>query len=171
MAGAKRADAKSDKLGLYISIPFCRSKCTYCNFASGVFPASEHTRYVERLLEDLKHADSWAEEMGVELPRAIDTVYLGGGTPSLLEPELIAKLFDAIRTGFNVESTAEITVECAPGQLADETIEALACAGVDRVSLGVQSFVDREAHVSGRLHNRSWFSTICVVCVVRELPT
>jgi oxygen-independent coproporphyrinogen-3 oxidase len=154
MAGAKRADAKSDKLGLYISIPFCRSKCTYCNFASGVFPASEHTRYVERLLEDLKHADSWAEEMGVELPRAIDTVYLGGGTPSLLEPELIAKLFDAIRTGFNVESTAEITVECAPGQLADETIEALACAGVDRVSLGVQSFVDREAHVSGRLHNR-----------------
>lgn len=154
MEGAKRADAKSDKLGLYISIPFCRSKCTYCNFASGVFPASEHTRYVERLLEDLKHADSWAEEMGVELPRAIDTVYLGGGTPSLLEPELIAKLFDAIRTGFNVESTAEITVECAPGQLADETIEALACAGVDRVSLGVQSFVDREAHVSGRLHNR-----------------
>jgi oxygen-independent coproporphyrinogen-3 oxidase len=148
------AGAKSERLGLYISIPFCRSKCTYCNFASGVFPASEHTRYVERLLEDLKHADSWAEEMGVELPRIIDTVYLGGGTPSLLEPELIANLFGAIRSGFNVESTAEMTVECAPGQLADETIEALACAGVHRVSLGVQSFVDREAHVSGRLHNR-----------------
>jgi oxygen-independent coproporphyrinogen-3 oxidase len=148
------AGPKSDKLGLYISIPFCRSKCTYCNFASGVFPASEHTRYVERLREDLKHADSWAEEMGVELPRTIDTIYLGGGTPSLLEPALIAQLFAAIRAGFNVENTAEITVECAPGQLADETIEALTRAGVNRVSLGVQSFVDREAHVSGRLHNR-----------------
>jgi len=71
-----------------------------------------------------------------------------------LEPALIAQLFAAIRAGFNVENTAEITVECAPGQLADETIEALTRAGVNRVSLGVQSFVDREAHVSGRLHNR-----------------
>jgi putative oxygen-independent coproporphyrinogen III oxidase len=148
------AGSKSDSLGLYISIPFCRSKCTYCNFASGVFPASEHTHYVERLLEDLKHADSWAEEMGADLPRTIDTIYFGGGTPSLLEPALIARLFAAIRAGFNVENSAEITVECAPGQLADEAIEALVRAGVDRVSLGVQSFVDREAHVSGRLHNR-----------------
>src|SRR6202167_796311 len=141
-------------LGLYISIPFCRSKCTYCNFASGVFPASEHARYVGRLLEDLQRAGSWADEMGVELPRTIDTIYLGGGTPNLLAPELIAQLFDAIRAGFDVESTAEITVECAPGQFASETVEALARAGVNRVSLGVQSFVDREAQVSGRLHNR-----------------
>jgi oxygen-independent coproporphyrinogen-3 oxidase len=148
------AVVKSDKLGLYISIPFCRSKCTYCNFASGVYPASEHARYVERLLEDLKLADSWAAEMGVELPRTVDTVYLGGGTPSLLAPDLIAQLFATIRAEFNVESTAEITVECAPGQLPDATIEALTRAGVNRVSLGVQSFVDREAQVSGRLHNR-----------------
>jgi oxygen-independent coproporphyrinogen-3 oxidase len=149
------ASAKSDRLGLYISIPFCRSKCTYCNFASGVYPASEHARYVERLLEDLKHAGTWAAEMGVELPRTVDTVYLGGGTPSLLAPELIARLFAAIRDEFIVESNAEITVECAPGQLADETIGALARAGVNRVSLGVQSFVDREAQVSGRLHDRA----------------
>ena len=148
------AGPKSDKLGLYISIPFCRSKCTYCNFASGVFPASEHARYVKRLCEDLQRSEAWAEEMGVELPRTIDTIYFGGGTPSLLEPALIAQLFAAIRAGFNVENTAEITVECAPGQLADEAIEALARAGVNRASLGVQSFVDREAHVSGRLHNR-----------------
>jgi len=148
------AGPKSDKLGLYISIPFCRSKCTYCNFASGVFPASEHAHYVKRLCEDLQRSEAWAEEMGVELPRTIDTIYFGGGTPSLLEPALIAQLFAAIRAGFNVENTAEITVECAPGQLADEAIEALARAGVNRASLGVQSFVDREAHVSGRLHNR-----------------
>jgi oxygen-independent coproporphyrinogen-3 oxidase len=148
------AVVKSDKLGLYISIPFCRSKCTYCNFASGVYPASEHAHYIERLLEDLKRADTWAAEMGVELPRTVDTVYLGGGTPSLLEPELIAQLFAAIRAEFEIENTTEITVECAPGQLPDETIGALVCAGVNRVSLGVQSFVDREAQVSGRLHNR-----------------
>jgi oxygen-independent coproporphyrinogen-3 oxidase len=148
------ASAKSDRLGLYISIPFCRSKCTYCNFASGVYPASEHAHYIERLLEDLKRAGTWAAEMGVELPRTVDTVYLGGGTPSLLEPELIAQLFAAIRAEFEIENTTEITVECAPGQLPDETIGALVCAGVNRVSLGVQSFVNREAQVSGRLHNR-----------------
>ena len=150
MVGATR-----EKLGLYISIPFCRSKCTYCNFASGVYPASEHTRYVDRLIEDMRGSGKWADEMGVELPRTVDSIYLGGGTPSLLEPELIARLFDRMRAEFNVDTDAEITVECAPGQLADAVIEALAQAGVNRVSLGVQSFIDREAHVSGRLHNRA----------------
>jgi oxygen-independent coproporphyrinogen-3 oxidase len=144
----------NNALGLYISIPFCRSKCTYCNFASGVYPASEHARYVERLIEDLRRAAAWAERAGVELPRRVDTVYLGGGTPSLLAPELIAQLFAAMRAEFDFAPNAEITVECAPGQLADEVLEALAAVGVNRVSLGVQSFIDREAALSGRLHNR-----------------
>jgi oxygen-independent coproporphyrinogen-3 oxidase len=142
-------------LGLFISIPFCRSKCTYCNFASGVYPASEHARYVDRLIADMAGAGNWAERMGVELPRRVDTVYLGGGTPSLLAPELLARLFKAIRAEFDLEPDAEITVECAPGQLADEMLEALVAAGVNRVSLGVQSFIDREAASSGRLHNRA----------------
>jgi oxygen-independent coproporphyrinogen-3 oxidase len=85
----------------------------------------------------------------------VDTVYLGGGTPSLLEPELIAQLFGAARRVFALEPDAEITVECAPGQIADATLEALAAAGVNRVSLGVQSFIDREAASSGRLHTRA----------------
>lgn len=143
-----------EALGLYLSIPFCRSKCTYCNFASGVYPASEHGRYVERLIEDLAGAGDWAKQMGVELSRTVDTVYLGGGTPSLLEPALIQCLFCAIRSQFDVQGDAEITMECAPGQLADETLAAMAEAGVNRVSLGVQSFVDREAAMSGRLHTR-----------------
>lgn len=142
-------------LGIYVSVPFCRSKCTYCNFASGVYPASEHQRYVERLIEDLAGARDWAACAGVELPRSVDTIYLGGGTPSLLEPALLARLFAAIRGEFDVYRDAEITVECAPGQLADETLAALVAAGVNRVSLGVQSFIDREAAVSGRLHDRS----------------
>ncbi len=144
-----------EALGLYISIPFCRSKCTYCNFSSGNYPAGEHARYVERVIEDLRGAQRWAKKMGVELPRRVDTVYLGGGTPSLLEPELLARLFACVGDEFAVDSGAEITMECAPGQLADATLEAMAECGVNRVSLGVQSFVDAEARRSGRLHSRA----------------
>jgi oxygen-independent coproporphyrinogen-3 oxidase len=146
---------QADPLGLYLSIPFCRSKCTYCNFASGVYPASEHARYVARLIEDLALTGEWAERMGLELPRAVDTIYLGGGTPSLLEPALIERFFGALRAEFDIQSEAEITIECAPGQIADATIEAFQAVGVNRVSLGVQSFIDREAQVSGRLHSRA----------------
>jgi oxygen-independent coproporphyrinogen III oxidase len=149
------AASQADALGLYISIPFCRSKCTYCNFASGVYPASEHECYVNRLIEDLATARAWAARMSLTLPRHVDTVYLGGGTPTLLAPELIARLFAAMRAEFDFEPDAEITVECAPGQLADEVLSALVAAGVTRVSLGVQSFIDREAATSGRLHNRT----------------
>lgn len=145
----------SDELGLYISIPFCRSKCTYCNFASGVYPASDQARYIDRVIEDMRAALSWTEQAGIALPRNVDTIYLGGGTPSLLQPELIARLFAAMRAEFCVEPDAEVTVECAPGQIADESLEALQQAGVNRVSLGVQSFIDREAQVSGRLHSRA----------------
>jgi oxygen-independent coproporphyrinogen-3 oxidase len=142
-------------LGLYISVPFCRSKCTYCNFASAVYPASEHARYVERLIEDLSTAPGWAAQTGLELPRKVDTVYLGGGTPSLLAPDLLKRLFAAMRAQFDLQSDAEITVECAPGQIADETLQAFQTVGVNRVSLGVQSFIDREAQISGRLQDRA----------------
>ena len=145
----------TDAMGLYISVPFCRSKCTYCNFASGVYPASEHARYVERLVQEMEAAPAWAEGFGVHLPRVVDTVYLGGGTPSLLEPQWFDRLFSAIRHQFCLAPEAEITVECAPGQLPDATLAAMVAAGVNRVSLGVQSLVDREAQVSGRLHTRA----------------
>ncbi len=145
----------SEQLGLYTSIPFCRSKCTYCNFASGVFPAGEHARYIQRLIDEMRAARRWSENLGADLPSRVDTIYLGGGTPSLLAPELIARIFAAIRAEFNVERDAEVTVECAPGQLADDTLAAFTQAGVNRISLGVQSFIDREAHQSGRLHSRA----------------
>lgn len=140
--------------GLYLSIPFCRSKCTYCNFASGVFPAAYHERYVERLEEDLRAIRLRAESWGATLPEAVDSIYLGGGTPTLLAPELLRRLFVALRREFAVMPTAEITVECAPGQLPEEVLAALAECGVSRVSFGVQSFVDREARQTGRLHTR-----------------
>lgn len=142
-------------LGIYVSVPFCRSKCTYCNFASGVYPAGDRARYVQRLVEEISVAERLAAKAGVELPRRVDTIYLGGGTPSLLEPAPLARLFEAIHTEFDVDPDAEITVECAPGQLPDAVLESFASAGVNRVSLGVQSFVDAEAHGSGRLHDRT----------------
>ena len=146
---------EKDKLGLYLSFPFCRSKCTYCNFASGVYPASDHERYLKRLVEDIERSGEWASSFELDLPRTVDTIYLGGGTPSLLEPQLVHSLFHVIREVFDVEECAEITMECAPGQLPDATLEAMQAAGVNRVSLGVQSFVDREAQTSGRLHRRA----------------
>ena len=145
----------ADRLGLYVSIPFCRSKCTFCNFASGVYPPSHHGRYVERLCEELRGARAQAQRVGALLPDTLDSIYLGGGTPSVLEPELLLQLFRSIREEFQVARDAEITMECAPGQIADEVLAAMVACGVNRVSLGVQSFVDREAATSGRLHDRA----------------
>jgi oxygen-independent coproporphyrinogen-3 oxidase len=146
---------RHNSLGIYLAVPFCRSKCTYCNFASGVYSAGDHGQYVDRLMKDLTGAGAWASHMDVALPQGVDSVYLGGGTPTLLAPDLIRRLFGVLRTAFEVDSDAEITVECAPGQLPDATLETLAEAGVNRVSLGVQSFIDREARETGRLHNRA----------------
>jgi oxygen-independent coproporphyrinogen-3 oxidase len=144
-----------EMLGLYLSVPFCRSKCTYCNFASGVFPASHHDRYIARIEQDLIAVRKRAKHSGAQLPQAVDSIYLGGGTPSLLSPTLFRRLFTSLRREFAVLPTAEITVECAPGQLEPAVLETLAECGVTRVSFGVQSFVDREAKSIGRLHNRA----------------
>jgi oxygen-independent coproporphyrinogen-3 oxidase len=144
-----------EMLGLYLSVPFCRSKCTYCNFASGVFPAGYHDRYVARIEQDLIAVRKRTKRWGAVLPQAVDSIYLGGGTPSLLSPALFRRLFTSLRREFAVLPTAEITVECAPGQLEPAVLEALAECGVTRISFGVQSFVDREAKSIGRLHNRA----------------
>ena len=99
-------------------------------------------------------ARGWASGIGAGLPRLVDTVSLGGGTPSLLSAALIRKLFAAFQARLRLYPDAEITMECAPGQLPQATLEALVEAGVNRISLGVQSFVDSESHASGRLHSR-----------------
>jgi oxygen-independent coproporphyrinogen III oxidase len=144
-----------DLLGIYLSVPFCRAKCTYCNFASGVFPASYFERYVARVEDDVRGARALVAGWGAALPERVDSIYLGGGTPSLLPAALLERLFAAIRGAFAVEPDAEITVECAPGQLEDEALGAMSACGVNRVSFGVQSFVDEEARRAGRLHTRA----------------
>ncbi len=143
----------SDSLGIYVSVPFCRAKCSFCNFASGVFAAERIDGYVARLAEEMRGARAWAERLGGELPERVDSVYFGGGTPSLLEPEAIARIFAALRGAFALQNDAEVTVECAPGQISDATLAAYRAEGVNRLSFGVQSFVDREAAAVGRLHS------------------
>jgi oxygen-independent coproporphyrinogen-3 oxidase len=141
-------------LGVYISVPFCRTKCSYCNFASDVFSKSAYENYVARLLEDIADSRQFASKLGCELDECVDSIYLGGGTPSILEASQLLRVFAAARTHFAITPDAEITVECAPGTLTPALIETLLQCGVNRVSLGVQSFVDQEAQSVGRLHKR-----------------
>jgi putative oxygen-independent coproporphyrinogen III oxidase len=141
-------------LGIYISVPFCRTKCSYCNFASDVFSRAVFDRYVDRVCADVKNAPQAAAEMGGEIERTVDSIYLGGGTPTMLEAAQLERIFDAVRRQFDVTRDAEVTVECAPGTLTDATLESVLSCSVNRVSLGVQSFVDREASAVGRLHKR-----------------
>jgi len=142
-------------LGVYISVPFCRTKCSYCNFASDVFSKAVFERYIDRVCSDIANAERDAADMGGKFEREVDSIYLGGGTPTVLEPAQLQRLFDAVRSHFSVMPGAEVTVECAPGTLSSQLLEALLRCGVNRVSLGVQSFVDQEAAAVGRLHKRA----------------
>src|SRR5271168_2735314 len=139
-------------VGIYISVPFCRAKCTFCNFASGVFGADRMQRYVDRLCEEIRGAHAAAQDLAAALPQAVDTIYFGGGTPSLLSGAQFQQIFQHLRGEFEVAADAEITLECAPGQLSSETLEELLQQGMNRISFGVQSFVDRETAAVGRLH-------------------
>ncbi|HYL12362.1 MAG TPA: radical SAM family heme chaperone HemW [Terriglobales bacterium] len=142
-------------LGLYISVPFCRTKCSYCNFASDVFSRALFDRYVERVCADIRNAPATAERMGGRVGREVDSVYLGGGTPTVLDSLQLERLFVTIGQNFCLLPETEITVECAPGTLNPATLEVLQKSGVNRVSLGVQSFIDQEAAAVGRLHKRT----------------
>jgi oxygen-independent coproporphyrinogen III oxidase len=142
-------------LGIYISVPFCRTKCSYCNFASDVFSRAVFGRYVDRVCADIVSAPQLTKEMGGHIEREVDSIYLGGGTPTVLEAAQLQRIFAAVRTQFHVLADAEVTVECAPGTLTPSVIEGLLRCGVNRVSLGVQSFIDQEAAAVGRLHQRA----------------
>lgn len=104
------------------------------------------------LCEEIDAAGATAERLGADLPRFVDSVYFGGGTPSLLAPSQLRTIFAALSRNFEVAGDAEITLESAPGQIADELLDEAMRLGVNRVSLGVQSFVDRESAAVGRLH-------------------
>jgi oxygen-independent coproporphyrinogen III oxidase len=145
-------------LGIYIQVPFCQTKCTYCNFHTGVVSAEKYAPYAEAVQQEitnhrLLHADAGIPA-AASLERAVvDTVYLGGGTPSLLDPMHIRKMLDSVRHSFPC-NLAEVTLEADPETITPEKAIAWAAAGINRVSLGVQSFSDTELKASGRMHRR-----------------
>src|SRR6266436_5292844 len=146
-------------VGVYISVPFCKAKCTFCNFASGVFGAERMQQYVDRLCGEIRRSRAAAQNIAAALPRNVDTIYFGGGTPSLLSAQQFRQIFNHLRGEFDLANDAEITLECAPGQLSDETLDELLQQGMNRISFGVQSFVDRETAAVGRLHTQQQCET------------
>jgi oxygen-independent coproporphyrinogen-3 oxidase len=125
--------------GIYISYPFCAQKCTYCNFASGVSPREVELEYHAKLLREIAaHTWQWTP----------NTVYLGGGTPSSMDPAALREILEALPG----RPWAECTIEGAPGTITPEKAAAWAALGVNRVSLGVQSFAERELRQTGRKH-------------------
>jgi len=111
-------------------------------------------QYADRLVADMRDATRIAAERGADIPEPVDTIYLGGGTPSLLPPEEFKRVMFEVRQQFRTLPRAEVTVECAPGTLSDPMIHAMTTRGVNRVSMGVQSFIDKEAASVARLHTR-----------------
>lgn len=134
------------KSSIYFHIPYCLRKCSYCDFSSFDNPEIPLAAYPEILLEELRLKGRSLEA------EAVPTVYFGGGTPSLLTPASIAELLEAVRHRFGVERDAEITLEANPGTLTLESLEGYLEAGVNRLSLGVQSLDDRQLALLGRIH-------------------
>src|ERR1700676_4064091 len=97
-------------VGVYISVPFCKAKCTFCNFASGVFGADRMQQYVDRLCEEIRGSQAAAHNMAASLPRTVDTIYFGGGTPSLLSAQQFRQIFQHLRGEFDLAGDAEITL-------------------------------------------------------------
>ncbi len=141
-------------VGIYISVPFCKAKCTFCNFASDVFAPDRMQAYVQQACAEIQGANSRAHSLAAHLPRTVDTIYFGGGTPSLLPAAQFSEIFTRLRSEFDIDTHAEIALECAPGQLSDDTLAELLKQGMNRISFGVQSFIDRETAAVGRLHTR-----------------
>jgi oxygen-independent coproporphyrinogen-3 oxidase len=152
MANDEKATTGDSTLGLYVSVPFCRAKCSFCNFASGVSSPAVIEQYVTQLCSEIDNAAAAADLHRAHLPRAVDTLYFGGGTPSLLEPAQLQRIFAALRRNFTLAPNTEITLEAAPGQISDIVLDAAQQLGVNRISLGVQSFVDAESAAVGRTH-------------------
>lgn len=119
-----------------------------------MFSREAYERYVAKVCADIRNSEGTAAEVGGQFDRYVDSIYLGGGTPTVLATEHLARIFKAIRETFQVSPEAEVTVECAPGTLTPEMLDVLLRCGVNRVSLGVQSLVDQESRAVGRLHTR-----------------
>ncbi len=137
----------SEPLGVYIHFPFCRSKCGYCDFASSAVAEIPHLQYAEAVLEEL------AGRAGAFAGRELKSIYLGGGTPSLWDPRQVARIIQGICRAFNWTTEPEITLEVNPGTVDQGTLIALRGAGVNRLSIGIQSLDDTTLRLLTRTHD------------------
>jgi oxygen-independent coproporphyrinogen-3 oxidase len=135
--------------GLYVHVPFCSAICNYCNFNRGLFDEGLKQRFVEALRQEIRNTTITASP----LPLPPDTLYFGGGTPSLLTPAEIRSVIDQCRRSFELDADAEITLEANPETVDTAGLEGVRAAGVNRLSFGVQSFRDAELQRLGRLHS------------------
>ena len=155
-------------LGIYIQVPFCQTKCTYCNFHTGVVSAERFGPYAAAICSELRGCRELYAAAGMKLPEplaraVVDTIYLGGGTPSLLAAEDLARILAAVREGFAAE-LEEVTLEADPETIDERKAEAWLGAGANRISLGAQSFSDGELSAAGRMHRSA-----DIGCAVRAL--
>ncbi len=141
----------SKKLGLYIHIPFCKQKCNYCDFYSLGCKESKIPSYIDALCEHIKREAPLYREY------EIDTIFLGGGTPSLIEPKDFEKLATTIKNNLKITQGAEFSIEANPGTLNKEKLNCYIENGVNRISIGLQSTSDTELKALGRIHNLEKF--------------
>ncbi len=142
---------KKKKLELYIHIPFCESKCRYCDFLSASADSGTYRDYVDKLVDEIR------AQGGNYTDYQINTVFIGGGTPSILPGVYISNLMSAVYENFVVEASAEISIECNPGTLDAQKLEYFKQSGINRISLGLQSTVDKELENLGRIHTYEKF--------------
>ncbi len=145
MARWARGDERVVARGLYVHVPFCAAICNYCNFNRGLLDDELKRRYVDALVEEIRRCP--------EAGAAIDTVFFGGGTPSLLAPGEVSRVLGACREAFSLAVDAEVTLEANPETVSDRSLSGYRVGGVNRLSYGVQSFRDAELRRLGRLHS------------------
>lgn len=134
-------------LGVYIQVPFCQTKCTYCNFHTGVVSRERYEPYADAVCREIEKAQR-------PQTAAVDTIYFGGGTPSLLDPTALARIIDSVSRAFALADEAEITLEADPETITLDKASTWREAGFNRISLGAQSFHDVELKAAGRMHRR-----------------
>lgn len=135
------------ELEIYIHIPFCVKKCAYCDFLSGPQDRDTIENYVDKLVK----------EIGVQKPATVSSIFLGGGTPSVLDANQVTRIFDALRENFDIAEDAEITIEANPGTVTVEKLEAYKQCGINRISFGLQSTNNEELKLLGRIHTYEEF--------------
>ncbi|HLY63631.1 MAG TPA: radical SAM family heme chaperone HemW [Terriglobia bacterium] len=145
-----------DTLGLYVQVPFCASKCSFCNFSSKVAPSSAFDAYCGALLSEVKSLPRFYAPAGLRrclFELNVDTIYFGGGTPSLLGIQRLEQLIFALRERFHFADHTEFTLEATPGSVDEAFCNAALELGINRLSIGAQSFNDQELRSTGRLHS------------------